>query len=124
MNKKRVDEWLLRAKEAIVNVGIPKENGKVDKNYRGQIASFGASVVMGSFKSAVAFFSSKGECKVDRPKLIQAAYYVITDGVVKDPKEIFEEICRLNGAELKKMKDDFIDASVAVKLALNFFDLE
>ena len=122
MNKKRVDNWILKAKEAIEVLGISNE-GKVDKAYRGQISSFGAAIVMGSFKSAIAFFSTKGECKVDRPKLIQAAYYVLSDRKIKDPKIILEDVCKLNATELMNIKNDFIDASVAVKLALNFFEL-
>ena len=73
MNKKRVNDWILTAKEAIKDNEIPK-NGVVDKTFRGQIATFGAAVVMGSLKSAVAFFSEQNKSTVDRPKLIQAMY--------------------------------------------------
>ena len=54
MNKKQVNDWILPAQKAIIECGIA-ENGKVDSAFRGQISSFGAAVVMGSLKSAVAF---------------------------------------------------------------------
>ena len=76
MNKKRVDQWIPKAKEALEAVGIA-EKGKISKGFRGQIASFGAAVVMGSFKSAVAFFSKNGGSKTEREKLVEAMYFVI-----------------------------------------------
>ena len=60
MNKKQVNDWILPAQKAIIECGIA-ENGKVDSAFRGQISSFGAAVVMGSLKSAVAFFADDGD---------------------------------------------------------------
>jgi len=34
MNKKRVNEWILPARQAIIDNGIP-ENGVIDKTFRG-----------------------------------------------------------------------------------------
>lgn len=119
MNKKRVNDWILPAKEAIVRFGISNEKGQVVKTFRGQISSFGAAVVMGSLKSAVAFFSADGEASVERTNLVRAMYYVI-EKKDAEPKEIFEYICRHDTALIK---EKFIDASLAVKLALNFFEL-
>ena len=116
MNKKRVDQWIPKAKEALEKVGIAKE-GQIPKGFRGQIASFGAAVVMGSFKSAVAFFAKKGSSKTERQKLLEAMYYVMTDGETSE--DIFAEICKAE----KDWQNDFIDASIALKLAMNFFEL-
>ena len=121
MNKKRVDGWMLLAKEAIDAVGISK-NGNVPKAFRGQISSFGAAVIMGSFKSAVAFFSEQGGAAVEREKLIRAMYYVAVEkDTKKSPREIFEYVCVHDSKELR---DKFTDASIAIKLALNFYNLE
>lgn len=124
MNKKRVNDWILIAKEAISEVGI-EAGGKVDGGFRSQISSFGAAVVMGSLKAAVAFFADKGSSAVDRNKLMQAIYYVITkaetgNGVVLEPSAIMEYACRNDSFDVK---EKFIDASIAIKLALNFFKL-
>lgn len=122
MNKKRVDGWLLLAREAIKECEIAND-GRVNKSFRGQISSFGAAVVMGSFKSAVAVYSENGRAEVERERLIRAAYYVAYNGVKKDAKDILAEVCQKEGAALREMRDAFIDASVAIKLALNFYDL-
>lgn len=119
MNKKRVDGWILTAKEAI-EVAKIAENGEVNKSFRGQISSFGASLVMGSFKSAVAFFTEQGGASVERQKLLVAMYFIISDGEVKEPKYVFDYACK---NDTKELKEQFIDASIAIKLALNFFDL-
>lgn len=118
MNKKQVNNWILPARKAIVECGI-SENGKVDSSFRGQISSFGAAVVMGSLKSAVAFFAKDGEAKVLRSRLITAIYYVIT-GIKAEPNEVFDYVCDNDD---RQTKEQFINASIAIKLALNFFDL-
>ena len=120
MNKKQVDGWILKAKEALEKTGIATEGGKVDNSFRGQISAFGAAMVMGSFRSAVAFYVEKGEAKVDRQKLLQAIYYVISEEPkLEDPKQIFQHVCDHDSYD---EKEKFIDASIALKLAMNFFE--
>ena len=119
MNKKRVNEWILPAKNAIIANGIP-ENGVIDKTFRGQIATFGAAVVMGSLKSAIAFFAEQNKSSVDRPKLIKAMYQIITDEEAETTQEVFRYVCDNYSYELV---EKFTDASIALKLAFNFFEL-
>lgn len=125
MNKEYVDEMLPIAIEAIEKCGIANENGEVSKSFRGQIASFGAAVAMGSFKSAVAFFSENGNASVDRAKLIQAIDYIIRDNKksLRTAKDICKEILDLSNDDVKIRKDKFLDASIAIKLALNVYTL-
>lgn len=119
MNKNRVNNWLLPAREAIVKCGISKDGKEVIKTFRGQISSFGAAVVMGSLQSAVAFFADKGGASVQRDKLIEALYFIINDGEKKSAVEVFSWL-----SESKEdLKNQFEDASIALKLALNFFEL-
>jgi len=125
MNKKRVDSWILTARDALTKTGIA-ENGSMKKAFRGQISSFGAAVVMGSLKSAVAFFSVKGEAEVDRQKLLLAMYYVINEGKVEnfektEPRAVLEYVC---SHDTKVTKELFVDASIALKLAMNFYHLD
>lgn len=121
MNKKRVNDWILPAKKVLENIGIA-QNGKVDKTFRSQISSFGAAVVMGSLKSAVAFFSEQGGATVAREKLIQAMYCLAFETeTIANPQDILEIVCKNNSRDLK---EKFIDASIALKLAMNFFVLE
>lgn len=128
MNKKRVNDGIEPAKEAMTLFHIAKD-GKITKTFRGQISTFGAAVTMGSLKSAVAFFAAKGNSDVERPKLLQAMYYVIKKIEDKDykfisddfePVKIFEYICKNDN---DKTKEKFTDASISIKLAMNFFHL-
>lgn len=119
MNKKQVDKWIPTAISALTKYGIA-ENGKIDSTFRGQISAFGAAIIMGSFESAVAFYSQQGASDVPRERLLCAMHYIITEED-KQPIKIFEEIC---GADnLTELQNKYIDASIALKLAMNFFDL-
>ena len=129
MNKTRVNDGILYAKEAITKFGISNKKNEVQKTFRGQISTFGAAVTMGSLKSAVAFFAAQGNSDVDRPKLLKAMYYVIKNIENQqyvfnetdfEPSKIFEYICRNDN---NKTKEKFTDASISIKLAMNFFRL-
>lgn len=125
MNK---DEMIARAipllKDAgIVNIDEKTNSEYIVKTFRGQISSFGAAVEMGSLVSAVAFFSSKGGSVTERPKLMEVIYLLITE---KDKKNIgnrdtlLNYVIEHNDALLKRQ---IIDAAVAVKLAMNAYEL-
>ncbi len=128
MNKKRVNDGIEPAKEAMTLFHIAKD-GKITKTFRGQISTFGAAVTMGSLKSAVAFFAAKGNSDVERTELLKAMYYVIKKGENGEyqfnesdfnPTNIFEYICCHDN---NQTKEKFTDASLSVKLAMSFFDL-
>jgi CRISPR-associated protein Cmr5 len=120
MSKKRIDDWIAPAVEILKDTGIV-QNGKVDSAYRGQIASFGAAVVMGSMKAAVAFFSQQGSSKVHRELLLPAMYRLVTGSTENvKPADIFRYICNNDNTETRNA---FLDAAVALKLAMNFYDM-
>ncbi len=118
MNKKRVNDWLLKAREALAVTGIARD-GTVESGYRSQISMFGAAVVTGSLPAAVAFFAERGSSSIERPRLLQAMYYCISDEVLS-AKEIMAIVCKNHSLS---MRDQFIDASIALKLAMNFYEL-
>lgn len=123
MNKRVVDSWLSIAYNAIEKCGISemKDGVKcIQRTYRSQISNFGAAVTMGSIKSAVAFFSQQGKAVADRPKLLQAMYFIISNGEILTPDEIFKWLCSQDQSEVR---EKFINASVALKLAMNFYKL-
>lgn len=122
MNKKKVDEYIPRAFEAIKVCEIANQSGEVQKTFRGQIASFGAAMTMGSIKAAVAFFAKDGGSDVERSKLLKAIDYVL-NGTDREAEKISEEILGKTDEELKKLKEDYIDASIAIKLAMNLYTL-
>lgn len=119
MNKNRINNWILPAQEAIKDNGMV-EHGVVNKTYRGQVSTFGASVIMGSLKSAIAFFSDADKASVDRTKLIKAMYQIITGTKNAEPSEIFKYVCDHDDYTTE---EKFTDASIAIKLALNFYKL-
>lgn len=129
MSIQRVNDWIAYGKEALVAVGIA-ENGKIVKTFRGQISSFGAAISMGNLKSAVAFFSEQAGASVPRENLLRAICYVLLrDGGREanairardiQTNEIFDYICTHESVQLK---NKFLDASIALKLAMNLFEL-
>ena len=118
MNKQRVNDWIAPAAEALEKSGIA-ENGKVDPKFRGQISTFGAAVTMGSLKAAPAFFSKQGSAAVPRELLLKAMFYVIS-GETAEPNKVFAYICDHDDVHTR---DQFVDAAIALKLAMNLYDM-
>jgi len=125
MNKKRINNYIPIAERAIIELKIADSNRKVSKNYRSHISSFGAAITLGSLKAATAFFLTQGDSDVERPVLLRAIYYIITDNHENLPKDkvtkILDFVCNTN--DEIALREAFIDASIALKLALNAFDL-
>lgn len=131
MNKSNVDALIPRAYKIIEEVGIAKD-GEVANGYRGQIATFGAAVSMGSLLSAVAFFSEEeSSSAVDRSKLMLAIYRLIhseSEGTDVKPTEnekvkLFNYIIE-NKDDINEIKEKVFDAALAIKLAINMYEIE
>ena len=120
MSKSRINRYLPIAYEAVKNSELIKDN-KLQGNYQAQIASFGAAVSMGSLLSAIAFFSDKGSSDVKRQELMKLICYIIK----KDKKE-YQEIKKYDLFECvqnnKIVKQEVLDAAIAIKLTLNLFE--
>ena len=131
-NKARIDSYIPSASEALKKSKIAVD-GKIDSSYRGQISSFGAAVAIGSFKQAVAFFASdakNGESKISRSKLIVAIDYLLSlaekknDAEIRTANVIQSEILSITDAkELKITENKYMDAAVALKIAMGLFDM-
>ena len=70
MNKKIINDEIAIAYEAIIENKIVDGQGQVQKTFRGQITSFGASIIMGSLLPAIAFFYDSEKSTVDRKKVL------------------------------------------------------
>ncbi len=134
-NKARTDSYIPFAIDALKLSGIADKNEKINSSYRGQISSFGAAVAVGSFKQAVAFFAQdakdkqdekNSKDKINRSKLISAIEYVVNRGNVqiKDPKAISEEILKKTTDELRQLENQYMDAAVALKVAMSIYDMK
>lgn len=121
MNKESIDAMIPKAVEALKEVKIA-ENGKINKTYRGQISTFGASIMNGSLLAAVAFFSDKGGASVDRTRLMKAICSVL--GIDTSENALFNYVKNTKGDERYKCREDIINASIALKLAMNVYVLE
>ncbi len=121
MDKRRLDEMIPLAYDAIRDNGIMDQKGQVPAGFRGQIAAFGAAVAMGSLLSAVAAFSDDGKSDVDRSRLMNAIYQVIHGGTTGGDKALALQVVRAEKAALPGLTDNILTAAVAVKLALNLY---
>ena len=136
MNKKKIEKMLPVALKVLQEdkCGIKDEKtGKINKSYRSAISSFGAAVTMGSFRAAVSFFSAdaeKGDSGISRSLLLRAMDHVV------NPKKVWSEKSKAKEevqaivihtldtrTDIRKMQDDYLHAAVALKLAMNAFDM-
>lgn len=122
------DSMIIRAIDILKDVKIVKQDKNekeyIEKSFRGQISSFGAAVEMGSLLSAVAFFSSKGGSSIDRPKLMKAIYLILNPNKKNcDEKALLQYVTDYSG-DRRQLKRKVIDAAIAVKLAMNAYDLK
>lgn len=122
MNKAIINEEIAYAYEALADKKIAVK-GKIDKTYRGQISTFGAAITMGSLFPAIAFFSEKGGASVDRQRLMDAILFVLKkrDSDIKENNMYDYAANRKNNAA--KCKEDILNATIALKLAMNLYDL-
>lgn len=123
MSKQRIDKLIPEAYQAIEKCNLSNK-GKVDKMLRSQISAFGAAVTMGSLLSAVAFFSKKGGAQSDRQLLMKAIHWLIS------PRENRESVTETSLLDMlvkahnpNIYRESIIDAAIAIKLAMNLFDL-
>ena len=128
MNKNLINEQIGTAYEAIKSVGISKDGLTVEKAFRGQISSFGAAITMGSTEAAIAFFSDDGGAAVERSKLIDAIVMIVEK---IDPKLQSIEVKNKNMRLLQyagkygaEAKENILNAAIAIKLAMNLFELK
>lgn len=127
MNKTVVDANLPYAYDAVKKY-IAGRDGKVNKSYRGQISTLGAAMTMGSMRSAICFFKEKAnnDTPVDRSKLLTAIKYVLDQNAfTRDKYKTFKDLwdCAKN-VDDKQMREDMINAAIAIKLSMNLFDWE
>lgn len=139
MNKEKVDEMIPNAVDTLETVGIVKaKNGTktIKKTYRGYISAFGASIMNGSLLAAVAFYSDKGASDEHRDYLMDAIclllkYKESTGDELRNADEsefrgkLFEYVKdQIDKQEENKCREDIINASIALKLAMNVYVLE
>lgn len=148
LNKRNIDEYISIAIDELKNSKNSKivKNGKINSTFSAQISTFAIAISMGSVLSAIAFFSDNGSSTVERKELMKILLNVISKGdelkeiidVQKKEYELLElarEInCEPDNMESSsiykydvrkiKFKKIVLEASTAIKLAMNYFIIE
>ena len=139
-NKRKIDEYISKAIEVLNNnKKIVKEGGKIDKTFSGQIATFAVAVSTGSLLSAVAFFSDNGGASneiIADEKLpdidkendknrnnANNKYSRLLDYVKVKYKKSKESKKSKEIVSYNRVKEDILNAAIAIKLAMNFYEL-
>lgn len=122
MNKNVVNKETAVAYEALREVKIAQDN-KIQKTFRGQISTFGAAVTMGSLLPAIAFFSDNGGASVERTRLLDAILYILKKEKLASEgcKTLFDYAVSEKNQNV--CKDNILNAAIALKLAMNLYQL-
>jgi len=140
MNKRRIERMIPLAVEVLrnENLDLPDEKLKIMENdvikpaWRGQLASFGATVATGGLLAAAAFFDKQGNAELDRAELSKAIYRVMKkhrseQGQNTLPKANLNLLDFVLDTFVKRpsdkqgLKEEVLDAATALKLAMNLF---
>ena len=119
-DKKQVNVLIPKAKDALVSCAIV-EDGKIKKAWRSQVSALGAAITMGSLQAAVAMYSKQGNADVNRPKLLRAIERTLSLETGTLVSQI--DAARNNAHQLHSLKRKVVNSAVALKLAMNLFDL-
>ena len=130
MNRE-TDKLIPKAIEALkdtANCKISTDGVSIKRAYRSAISSFGAAITLGSLKAAVAVFTKDadgGDAGIQRSKLLCAIHYLVF-GEWTDAKTVFERVIAESStpANERSLRRRFVNAAVALKLAMNAFDLK
>ena len=102
-------------------------DSKLQKEYKGYIASLGASIRMSGLIPALAFYSSKeNSAKADRSKVLQWILNVLkqTDAYQELDKHTgLFQYALLKKEENARLQKDILDVSIALKLCIRTFEL-
>ncbi|MBK6914997.1 MAG: type III-B CRISPR module-associated protein Cmr5 [Ignavibacteriales bacterium] len=123
MNKK-VNELIPKALAAITASEMASADS-VDKEYKGYIASMGASIIQSGLIATIAFYSNKQSGSADkRLKLMKAIVKTILN--TNSDEKLLDYLLTgshngTNKPEIDKFEKQISDALIALKLALRTF---
>lgn len=119
MNKRKVENYMSKAIEILRQKFKDKP---IPREFRGYISQFGASIIQSGLMPAVAFFqNSNSESKKERPFIIKAIFKMI-DEEKSNKGSLLEYIDKYEDKEY--IKEDILNAAIALKLVLKSFDFE
>ncbi len=128
MNKKEIDRLIPLAYQALIDCGIAQKDDeagyRMAKTFRGYIAGFGAALTMGSITSAVAFFSRDSKnTKEPRGLMMKAIYLLLRGEMPTEQDNLLKYVCS-NQVPEAQLKEQILNAAIALKLAMNLCAME
>ena len=123
-----------RRREQLLPIAYEKLNsiandGKIDSGLRSQISAFGVAIKNSSLIEAVACYSKQGNARTPRQDLLVVIYKILIEArliSVEQGRDLKSVVLSTldNSDQLALLREQIIDASVAIKLAMNFYILE
>lgn len=126
MNKNIVDELIPNAYKVLKKVGIADKDNQIERGFTGQISTFGASIMSGSVLASVAFFSDDKGSAVSRSKILRGIEELLNLNYNKGILEgtlFFYIRTQINEKNERKVKEELINCSIAMNLAMNLYTL-
>ena len=118
MSKRRIEEYIPKALDVIEKEFPDKA---IPKEYNGYIAAFGASIIQSGLKPTVAIYENKNaQTKSEKNRLTRMILRII-DPTAKG-QSLLRYIIKHEDEEL--LKEEIVDAAIAIKLAIRTFKLQ
>ena len=130
MNKKKNEDLMRKAEEALkddrVKILEKKDDSyEIKDSYNGQTASLGVTIAMSGLRPALAIYQQETD-GCNRLKILNAIA-VMLDIVPTNNntpgKELFDQALKCDTTELKKLKKEVIDCSIALKQVIRTYKL-
>lgn len=124
MNKKRNEELMRKAEEALLDnrVKILKENSIKD-SYNGQTAALGITIAMSGLRPALAIYQQETE-GCDRIQILNAIAIMLGTWVGDNPGEAMSKALMTgNDNDLRAYKHKIIECSIALKQVIRTYNL-
>lgn len=124
MNKRKVEKLIPIAIDCVKNSKGLFVDGKIPGEYKGYIANFGASIIQSGLFATLAFYAkTDAKSKSDRCKLLEVIANVIyTSNKINDSKKSLMEYVKDTKDNKSIIKEEVINAAIAVKLAMGVFE--
>lgn len=121
-----VESLMPKAIETVQNI-LLNEAGKVQKEYKGYIASFGASIIQSGLITAIAFYENTDSQVGDKRRLLMKAILRLIDEDafnINTPDNQYRLLdCVLSNQDnYRELEDKIINASIAIKLAMRTYE--
>ena len=129
MNKKKNEDLMRKAEDALKDDRVKileKEKEdlsyKIKDSYNGQTASLGVTIAMSGLRPALAIYQQETD-GCNRLEILNAIAVML--GIVHNSpgKELFAQALNCDTAELKKLKKEVLDCSIALKQVIRTYKL-